>query len=59
MRAVALAALAASAAGHGMMTFPKPRNGIDGGVAPFDAWHRAGLLTLSNLCREFSLRKQG
>ena len=38
MRAAVLSAHLALASAHGMMTFPKPRNAIDGAVAPFAGW---------------------
>ena len=38
LRLTALASFAAGAAGHAMMTFPKPRNGLDGSIEPFKSW---------------------
>jgi hypothetical protein len=38
LRAVLAAALALGAHGHGAVTFPKPRNSLDGALAPWTQW---------------------
>jgi hypothetical protein len=38
MRTTALLALVAHACGHGAMTFPKPRNSLDGALPPWKDW---------------------
>ena len=38
MRALLCASLATLARGHGAMTFPKPRQALDGALAPWSDW---------------------
>ena len=38
MRAVALLSLVWEAQAHGAMTFPRPRNALDGDLAPWTNW---------------------
>jgi hypothetical protein len=38
MRALLCASLATLARGHGAMTFPKPRQALDGALAPWSGW---------------------
>ena len=46
LRAACLGALAAVASSHGAMTFPKPRQAVDGALLPWSNWswapHAAG-----------------
>ena len=39
MRVAALGSLAALAAGHGAITFPKSRNAADGALEPWKSWY--------------------
>ena len=50
--AVASCGLVVSVAGHGAMTFPKPRNSVDGTLAPWTKW---GSPTVSATSSAFSL----